>query len=192
MTNAAMARRPDFLPAKSAPRNLPEIARATGVPVPLTPPSVPDPPVDAVPPNNITSNAATNALQVIATYIPTEVLSLYVACIAVLHKNNGVTTAEWIAFASFLVLTPFVVWLVFAIKLKSAQKAIPLKPSLWPVWEMSAATIAYVAWAYALPGTPFSEFAPESYSPGLAGLMVLVVSTLLGAVAPLFQRPLNT
>ncbi len=187
MTNAALARRPDFPPFKRVPQNLHDIAGVMAGPVPLAPPPVPNPPDVLAPP----SNSATNALQVIAAYIPTEVLSLYVACVAVLHKGDKVTVAEWIAFGSFFFLTPVVVWLVYAIKIKSAQKPLPLAPSKWPVWEMSAATIAYVAWAYALPGTPFSQFAPGGYSAGLAGLMVLIVSTLLGAVAPLFQRELK-
>ncbi len=62
--------------------------------------------------------------------------------------------------------------------------------SQWPVWEMMAATLAYAAWAFALPSTPFTQF--TWYSPGLAGALVPVVSTVLGSVAPLFQRQLAT
>jgi hypothetical protein len=66
-----------------------------------------------------------------------------------------------------------------------------LFPATWPVWEMSAATIAYIAWAFALPNTPFAQFS-DWYSPGLAGFLVLVISWGLGALAPLMQRPLPT
>jgi len=49
---------------------------------------------------------------------------------------------------------------------------------------MLAATLAYVAWAVALPNTPCAEYA--WYSPALAGVTTLVVSTILGLLAPFF------
>jgi hypothetical protein len=56
---------------------------------------------------------------------------------------------------------------------------------------MFAATFAFCAWAFALPNTPFQVFA-SWYSAGLAGISVLLASTVLGLLAPLFQRPLGT
>lgn len=42
----------------------------------------------------------------------------------------------------------------------------------------------------ALPNTPFAEFT-DWYSAALSGVMVLVASTVLGLLAPFFQRPLK-
>jgi len=83
-------------------------------------------------------------------------------------------------------------WAVYAAKLKSAQKPIPIAIASWPLWEMFAATLAYFTWAFALPATPFSQFDGAWYSAGLAGVAVLIVSTMMGLLAPLFQRPLGT
>lgn len=83
-----------------------------------------------------------------------------------------------------------ILWLVYATKLRGEGKALPLRPRYWPVWEMVAATFAYFAWAFALPQTPFANF--SWYSPSLSSLAVLVVSTILGLLAPLFQRPLDS
>jgi hypothetical protein len=48
-----------------------------------------------------------------------------------------------------------------------------------------------MAWAFALPNSPFRDFAQFGwYSQALAGVMVLVVSTTLGLIAPIVQRPL--
>ena len=58
------------------------------------------------------------------------------------------------------------------------------------MWEMFAATLAYVAWTFALPNTPFAQFT-NWYSSGLASFLVLIVSSGLGIVAPLMQRPLT-
>ncbi len=57
-------------------------------------------------------SAATTALKVIATYIPTEILTLYIAVIGALDGPNGTSERSlWIAFFFFLGLTPLIVWL---------------------------------------------------------------------------------
>jgi hypothetical protein len=138
-------------------------------------------------------------------YIPTEVVTLYVAVAAALQPPSpadGVAAAVaasavaasqrslWIAFWCFFVATPLVVWVVYASKLTAAKKPLPSTYDAWPVWEMLAALIAFCAWAFALPNTPFREF--PWYSPALASIAVLLGSTVLGLLAPLFQRPLGT
>jgi hypothetical protein len=135
--------------------------------------------------------AATTALKVIATYIPTEVLTLYVAVVAAIRVPNAENfPALWKTFYCFLVATPIILWLVYAAKCVAAQKPVPISPRAWPLWEMFAATLGYAAWAFALPQNPFQQ---ESwYSSALAGVIVMIVSTLLGLLAPLFSRPLHS
>lgn len=195
LTNAALARRTDEPPVGGVPKGLGGIAKAS-----------------AVSPATASAESASGvdtALNVLIGYIPTEVLTLYVAVLAAIQPAStsesstgstaevaaGVTTdmmkitpGEWSAFYFFLVLTPVVVWLVFAAKLKAEQKQLPIHFATWPVWEMFAATLAYCAWAFALP-SPFAD--SGLYPPGLAAIGVLVVSTMLGLLAPLFQRPLS-
>jgi hypothetical protein len=176
-TNVAFSRRSDN--SISNPSTLPAVESATGGP--------PE-----------SKNAVTSALSAIATYIPSEILTLYVSVLAALGTTGSTgdtiaaygNNAAWIAFWFFLVATPTVVWVLYATKVKTAGKPLPIKLSEWPVWEMSSATIAYMAWAFAMPSSPFLEFA-SWYSPPIAGILVLVVSAGLGLVAPLFtQRPL--
>ena len=130
-------------------------------------------------------SAVTTSMKVIATYIPTEVLTLYLAVVA---ATTGGDTG-WIAFGIFLVLTPTVVWLVYATRVKTSERRLPLNPSQWPMWEMFAATVAYAAWAFALPATPFASF--PWYSASIAGIAVLATSMLLGLLAPLLMRPIQ-
>jgi len=188
LANSAAARRPDFAPLNTVPRGLAEIAAAAATP-PMPPGVDTGAPSDPAP-SLQNANALHTALNVLFGYIPTEVLTLYVAVLAALQKPGKVTHAQWIAFWSFLVVTPIVEWLVYGAKIKAAQKPLPLDPKAWPVWEMVAATIAYCAWALALPNTPFTDYA--WYSPALAGVAVLVASTVLGLLAPFFQRQLST
>jgi hypothetical protein len=210
MTNAAVARRYDFEPAGRVPSGLNEIALAAGMPptpavasVGTTSSPQPTvaggpggaPPVGAlaaapVPPPR--ANGTNTALQTLTTYIPTEVLTLYVAAVAALGSDGQDHVGAfrpWLPFLTFLVATPIVVWVAFATKLRNASRSLPASPRTWPIWEMFAATVAFGVWAFALPDTPFARF-ERFYSPGLAGFMVLVVSGALGTLAPLMQRRL--
>jgi hypothetical protein len=186
MANAAMSRRPDFEPVGNVPKGYGEITRAAGAmpPAPLGPDGQSSPPVQT---------ALGTSLQTLTTYIPTEVLTLYVAAVAALSPVGPTTTSNvshWVTFWCFLVATPVIVWVAFATKVKAASRAVPLSPKRWPMWEMSAATIAYAAWAFALPNSPFAQFAHSWYSQNWAGFVVLVVSFVLGGLGPLMQQPL--
>lgn len=194
LTNAATARRPDFAPLGRMPDSLSEIASAAaGMPLPKA--ALGALATDGLP----VANGVNTAMQVLFGYIPTEVLTLYVAVVAAIHPTTAgaipdatqVTREDWGVFWGFFIATPVVFWIIYATKLKGAQKPLPLAFSTWPVWEMFAATFAYVAWAFALPGTPFREFTAW-YSTALAGVVVLAASTVLGLLAPLFQNELGS
>jgi len=179
LANAAAARRPDIVPLNVVPSGLDGIAMAA-VTTPTAPPAPGPTPGGAAP--------IDTAFNVLFGYIPTEILTLYVAVLAAVHQPNRVTPAIWTTFWCFLMATPIVVWLVYGAKLKAAQKPIPFAYGTWPIWEMFAATVAYCAWAFALPDSPFLEY--SWYSSALSGVVVLVASTVLGLIAPFFQRPL--
>ncbi|WP_273704925.1 hypothetical protein [Candidatus Accumulibacter cognatus] len=180
LTNAAAARRPDTLPLNDVPKDAGEIAAAAN-----TPPTAGPKPTETLANQK---NAVETALNVLFGYIPTEVITLYVAVISAIQSGPKPTQGEWNAFIAFAVATPIVVWLVYGAKLKQASKPLPTAYGAWPVWEMAAATIAFVAWSFALPRSPFAAY--DWYSAALSGVVVLIVSTLLGLVAPFFQRPL--
>jgi hypothetical protein len=172
LTNAALARRRDYIPANRPPRTARERAAATSTE-----------PID--------ENRVSIGLKSLTTYIPTEILTLYVALVAALQpgtNNPPSFVARWIAFAVFFVLTPVAIWAAFASKLASDNKKIPIRPHHWPMWEMFAGTLAYVAWTFGLPDTPFAQI--PWFTATLGGFMILATSTLLGMVAGLFQREL--
>lgn len=187
LTNAALARRPDFGAKAEPPENLRELAAAAAPPPVRTRKAG----VEPRPANGSSAQPASDALQVIASYIPTEIITLYVAVSAALPAitdPDSVRPSHWITLGVFLFATPLVVWIAFAVKVVGASKPMPITYSEWPKWEMIAATVAFAAWAIGLPASPFIEF--PWYSKGIAGVAVLVTSTALGLVSPLFQRPL--
>lgn len=191
LANAACARRSDLTPLNRVPTTVDEIARAarttpSTAPSPLDAPEMPGPGAPTPPAANATT--VDTAMNVLFGYIPTEVLTVYVSVMAAVQKPI-IALADWMAFGSFLVATPLVVWLLFAAKVKAAGRPLPTSVASWPVWEMCAATVSYTAWAFGLPHSPFGAF--RWYSAALSGLAVIVVSTALGLLAPFFQRPLD-
>jgi hypothetical protein len=179
LANAAIARRSDFSPAGRAPGTYAEIASAaaaTSAPLPAAAPANPNAPAPA-------ATAVDTTMNVLTGYIPAEVLTGYVAVLAALGSPK-LMKAEWIAFWIFFIATPVVLWIVYATKAKGAGKPLPLSYSSWPLWEMAASMIAFLAWAFALPNSPFTTL--DWYSSAIAGLVVLVTSSILGLLAPLF------
>lgn len=135
----------------------------------------------------IVKNNVEAALTVLFAYIPTEVIALYVTVLGALSNTNNSMVPQWITFFLFIFLTPVVVWLVYAAKLKNLGLVIPIDFSEWPKWEMTASTIAFLAWAFALPNSPFKVF--ESwYSPAIAGVTIVFTSTVLGLISPFFDK----
>lgn len=130
--------------------------------------------------------AAPAARPSVTTYIPTEVLTLYVALVSAFQHEGPPSRRDVAFFWAFVGLTPGIVWVTYAKKLKAAGSAIPFGPARWPWWEMVAATTAYAAWAFALPDNPFAR-APD-ITPAVGSFAVLVVSVALPFLAPLFQR----
>jgi len=182
LTNEAIARRSDFVPRVSVPEKLNHIAMNAS--------ATPRSKDQVAAGTGDTGNSVNTALNVLFGYIPTEVLTLYVAILAAIQKPGQVTKADWITFWIFLAATPLIVWLVFGAKIVSAGKPLPWHPKGWPLWGMFAATIAYCAWAFALPNSPFTVY--QWYSSSLAGISVLVASAVLGLLGPFFRKPLSS
>jgi hypothetical protein len=131
-------------------------------------------------------NRVTNALNALVGYIPTEIITLYVAALsaeAALHAAFGAIDAAAILWF-FVALTPVLLLLIYLSKVAATGEALP-GPTLWPWWKMCAATIAFFVWALAVPGNPYLH---ETAS-AVAGLGAMLVSTLLNVVTPIFERP---
>jgi hypothetical protein len=140
--NAALARRPDYPPESQTPGDLPDVAKAATT----------NPPGD---------QTTATTLQAITLYIPTEVITLYVALVAALGpiatKNPDGMGGRWVAFGVFILFTPIAQWMTFAAKLRGDDKPLPKSVKSWPKWEMIASTLAFLAWAVALPNSPFQH-----------------------------------
>ncbi len=176
MTDIAFARRADVGDPSTGPANLDQVATSAGQPA-------------------ATASTGTTALAAIAAYIPTEIVTVYVAVLAavgitVSDASSTVSGAVAIApvapYVGFIVLTPIVVWGLYAVKVVTAGKRLPRSFKAWPKWEMIAATISFAVWGAALPASPLLTF--SWFNVAVGGVAVLIVSMLLGVFSPLFTR----
>jgi hypothetical protein len=145
------------------------------------------------------SRSGTGPLSVIANYIPTEILSVYVAALSLIAQAdlsssktggtlaNGLETIKLVTFFIGLALTPIVVWCAFAVKIKAAGGEMPLNPISWPWWSIFAATLSFAIWAVALPSSGMADHYLGGYGNLLAGILVLVAGAMLSMFQPLFS-----
>jgi len=126
----------------------------------------------------------TSTVQSIATYIPSDVLTVYIAAIAAFGTTTVGSPEAWAAFVVFLIASPVAVWASFATSWRASNSTLPLSPRQWPSFAMAASLLAFAAWAFALPQTPFAVFG--WYNSAIAGLVVLITLTVLGVARPLF------
>lgn len=178
MTNIAVSRRDDDLGDGSVPSTAQELAKATGG-------------------NARTENQLTALLKSISSYIPTEAITLYLAALAAVRDeadssrlaSTPSSDGDVVVVTVFFLLIPIFVWLVYAGRVKTGGKTLPLAPSKWPLWEMVAATVAFGAWSFALPDSPFMRL--SWHNAAWSVFVVLAVSTALGLLAPILQRTLK-
>jgi RsiW-degrading membrane proteinase PrsW (M82 family) len=123
-------------------------------------------------------------------WAPSSRTILYTEIIAALAGSASTSLAgQWMAFYLALVLAPITVWLLYAARARVDGKPLPLSWRSWPILEMVFSLIAFAVWAAARPGSPLQEM--KEYSPALAGIAVLVVTFLLGLIAPIFKRTIK-
>lgn len=181
MTNVALARRDDDLGSSASPITLRGIAVASG--------SGPR-----------TETGLTAALKAIATYIPTEVIALYLAATAVVRGATEPTGAVYIygagrlrpsdgevfTLVAFAAAVPVVVWAVYAAKVSAAEGD---RARCWPWCEMLAAELVFLAWAFGVPDSVFTRF--SWYTVRWGAVVLVAVPVVVGVGAPHLLRRLQ-
>ncbi|MEO1337644.1 MAG: hypothetical protein AAFV29_18515, partial [Myxococcota bacterium] len=128
------------------------------------------------------------ALQSLVRFIPTETITLYIAAIAAIPIVDGAPNpaVSKIVLWSFAGLTPVIfVLLLFG---KRASSGLPTVPafSQWPWFKLVASTIAFIAWAIALPDSPYLTADQDK---AVGAFIALFVSTMLSLLEPVLSRP---
>jgi uncharacterized membrane protein len=106
-----------------------------------------------------TTGIGTNLLNQVTQWIPTETITVYVALLALLAPLAGSSpsfTSRWVLFSIITAANPPVVILLTMAKTRRGD------PFKFPVFEMIVASIAFAAWAFALPDTPLGSISAYS------------------------------
>lgn len=127
------------------------------------------------------------AFEALARYIPTEVVTLYIAAASAMAalKEALPGVNENNTYWFFVIVTPVVFLVVYVGKRLANQQ--PALPPLgqWPWWKLVAATVAFAVWALAVPTTPYLTGAAGG---AVAAFFATFVSVLLSLLAPIFER----
>jgi hypothetical protein len=136
----------------------------------------------------VQDNPVNNTVNALVKYIPTEVVTLYVAAASSTQAvRSAVPSFDGrITYWAFAVMTPIILLLVYASK-RASSGLITLPPaSQWPWWKMGAATVAFMVWGLAVPGNPYITGDAGAV---MAGFGAIIISTLLSLLEPIFERP---
>ena len=180
------------------------LAKATGADDAIAPPAVPDDPdrahalgrpgvpaegLPTMPVADADAGFQGNANQLVR-YVPTEILGAYVAFVALLAPLSGTGcsanySSRWHVYLIFLGVTPLVQWLIYRARARQASE----RPE-FPLAECVIATIAFAAWAAALPNAPLLDFCGWTSEWAIA--VAAAVAVLLVLVSNAFGLGLRT
>ena len=126
----------------------------------------------------------TNILNQITRWIPTETIAIYVALLPLLAStaSGSSYTSRWVLFGIVTAANPLVVLLLVLAKST-------IKESWWkavsppPFFAIVASTVAFAAWAFALPDTPLKDLSGYDTKWNVAIITVVTIAITLIANA---------
>jgi hypothetical protein len=126
-------------------------------------------------------------------HTPTEIVALYVAVVSFLPaipapgKVRPIWaydfTPRWIVFLICVALTPVTVFVAQRVRYRGAHQTFT-----WPVLEMSLATVAFAAWAIALPLSPLYSW--HSWKAWIGTVIAAFVLYIIGLLGKALGKPL--
>ncbi len=132
------------------------------------------------------NNMVTGSLNLLVKYIPTEVITLYVATLsatpALQEVFPRVQTGD--IYWGFTIITPLLLFLVYVNKRATAGLTPVPTAQEWPWWKLFAATVAFMVWALAVPGNPYVSGDTAAV---LAALGAVFISMILNLLEPVFE-----
>lgn len=133
------------------------------------------------------NNTVTNSLNLLVKYIPTEVITLYVATLsatpALQELIPGVQTRD--IYWAFTIVTPMLLFLVYVNKRATSGMTPVPEMREWPWWKLGAATVAFMVWALAVPGNPYVSGETAAV---IAALGAVFISMILNLLEPIVER----
>lgn len=122
------------------------------------------------------------ALSIVSDYIPSEILTMYIAIIGLVQTAGATWLMKWSVFAGALaVLLAYVVISFLQQRLDHVHHRGPAA-SVWHYsWVAGMASVAFTAYAMSIPGNPFEEITRQlTILGGALGLGLAVLMPMLG------------
>lgn len=126
------------------------------------------------------ARAIESAVTALVRYIPTEIITLYIAAVSVAPALNEAVhfLTPRALYWSFVLLTPIMFMIVFLNRLAIERQKFPgLRQFPW--WKLMSSTAAFAVWALAVPNNPYIDTVAASAAAGLAALLASTILTLL-------------
>jgi hypothetical protein len=132
-----------------------------------------------------TGKRTVSALDQIVAYVPTEVIRIYIAGVGIVGPAGR---AKWGLLLLSTALIPLFVWLSDRI----ARQSDPSVPKAYSklAWVCLLAACAFLAWAAALPETPFLDFSEKATRLGsFAAVVLAAIIPKVAAAVGIAARP---
>jgi hypothetical protein len=125
-----------------------------------------------------------SAMEKITAFIPSEVIGSYVAVLGIISPETDV--GKWVIFFICLLLIPVFMLLGYWTKKKQAKagQSTPTSKRDTAILMLFAA-VAFVAWAMALPGTPFLSL--NARATAIGGASVIIITLIIYKIADLLD-----
>ena len=120
----------------------------------------------------------------IMTFVPAEVVSLYLLCAAWASPNAHGLVVAWVLFGVCTLLSPLGVWAIDYGKFRKLSSEDTTQAHYqFPRFESAAALVAFIVWAAAMPASVFSTLPFfQTWMGTLSVAVVTVVLTMLDGV----------
>jgi hypothetical protein len=146
--------------------------------------------LSSTPVRSLEQTQASNVLDGLVKYIPTESITLYIAAFSAMDalKSTFNFITEERVYWFFSIFTPILFLLIYAGKRRSNQlTSLPPQLKNLPWWKLIASTIAFLVWALAIPTAPYLHSPANPAGGVVAGFFALFISTVLSLLEPLFE-----
>jgi amino acid transporter len=124
--------------------------------------------------------AVQSAMERVAAFIPSEVIGIYVAGFGILSPQTD--AEKWVVFGISLALIPVLMGLNYVQQKKHTGADVDVR--IMSILLIFAIT-AFIAWAAAMPGTPFLSVTPRATAVG--GWAVVILAIVMHRVAELLD-----
>lgn len=146
-----------------------------------------DNPAQPVAANTQGNQQTATALTKIARFIPTETITIYLGAVSAAAAMTGeganpgkllatMLNQETVYWITAFVITPAIFMLIWAIERTKSKKPFW---SEFPYWKLSAAIIAFLIWALAVPGSPYAESPVAKVAIAFAAILVSIILDLI-------------